>query len=177
VNPLPPKPISSEVHDFNRLLSVKFPDLFGPKADHRCQYREHLFQLVAADLQQSSTQNVAGASCNFFHLLFNTDPIPLALLSFKNPKAPLDFASLQSTLASNAGAGPSAGLRQTASSACPTPDLVERIAATSLSTVKEASQAINRISQPTPSEPSGSQAVLQQAWPAPQHIEVISIFR
>ena len=59
-------PLSSEIQDFNRLLSDMFPELFGPEASHRCEYREHLFQLVAADVQQSSTQKLAGVFCRFY---------------------------------------------------------------------------------------------------------------
>ena len=62
VNPLPPMPLGSEVQDVNRRLSDKFPEFFGPNADHHCKYREKLFHLVAADLQRSSTQKVAGLS-------------------------------------------------------------------------------------------------------------------
>lgn len=61
-------PLNAEGQDFNHLLSDKFPDLFGPTADHHCEYREHLFQLVAADLQQSSTQKLAGVVSHFVHL-------------------------------------------------------------------------------------------------------------
>jgi hypothetical protein len=63
-------PLSSEVQDFNRLLSDKLPELFGPKAGHRCEYRQHLFQLVAADVQQSSTQKLAGVFCHFSFSLY-----------------------------------------------------------------------------------------------------------
>ena len=68
-DPLPPMPPTSELQDFKRVLGGKFPDLFGPMADHHCQYREHLFQLVAADLQQASTQKLAGAFFNFWPIL------------------------------------------------------------------------------------------------------------
>jgi hypothetical protein len=63
--------VSPDLQDFNRVLSLKFPELFGPKASHHCKYREHLFQLVATDLQQSSTQKVAGMFCYLIHVLFN----------------------------------------------------------------------------------------------------------
>jgi hypothetical protein len=62
-------PLSAKVRDFNRLLSDKFPELFGPDVDHHCQYREHLFQLIAADLQQDSTQKLAGLFSNLVHLV------------------------------------------------------------------------------------------------------------
>ena len=55
-------PLGSEVQDVNRRLSDLFPEFFGPNADHHCKYREKLFHLVAADLQRSSTQKVAGLS-------------------------------------------------------------------------------------------------------------------
>jgi hypothetical protein len=176
-------PLSSEVQDFNRLLAVRFPDLFGPKADHLCQYREHLFQLIAADLQQSSTQKVAGMSSDFVHLVFNTNLIPLALLSSKNSNAPLDLWRSEFTLpvATKAGAAASAHNRETASDTSPTPNIFERIAATPLPTFQEvSSSAIYRSSEPAPSGPSGSQADPQPPPPPPMtpwHMEVNSIFR
>jgi hypothetical protein len=171
VNPLPPKPLSSEVQDFNRVLSDKFPKLFGPKADHHCQYREHLFQLVAADLQQSSTQKVAGAFCHFVQLAFNLFHISLALLSSKKCQTTLDFVHLQSTLAADAGAGPSNRSGKTASTASPIPHLVARTVAASLPIVEDdSSPVIQRSLQPNPSLASGSRAV---PTPPPLHIEVI----
>jgi len=52
-------PLHSAVRDFTELLPVYFPDLFGPDVEHNCQYRDHLFDFVAADLQRRSTDNLA----------------------------------------------------------------------------------------------------------------------
>lgn len=53
-------PLHSKVRKVEDLLPTHFPDLFGPDVEHRCRYREHLFEFVAADLQKRSTESLAG---------------------------------------------------------------------------------------------------------------------
>ena len=53
-------PLHSKVQNFEGLLPTHFPDLFGPEAEHCCQYCDHLFAFVAADLQKRSTDSLAG---------------------------------------------------------------------------------------------------------------------
>lgn len=60
VNPLPPKPLPSNVRTYHDLLCDKYPEFFGPTADHFCLYREHLFDMIVDDMQDASLQKVAG---------------------------------------------------------------------------------------------------------------------
>lgn len=59
-NPLVPKPVDFLVTNWDQYLSKRFPKFFGPEADHHCEYRKHLFFVLAADLRLSSLKKVEG---------------------------------------------------------------------------------------------------------------------
>lgn len=64
VDPLLPKPMNMDVVDFNFLLAMHFPALFGADADHTCVYRDHLFGYVADDMQKWTTEHLVSKLIN-----------------------------------------------------------------------------------------------------------------
>ena len=61
-DPVPPMPLHSGVQDYEQLLPTLFADLFGEEADHQCLYRELVFDFMAHELQNHTTERLAGLS-------------------------------------------------------------------------------------------------------------------
>jgi hypothetical protein len=58
VDPLLAKPMNMDLVNFNFLLALHFPALFGTDAEHNCVYRDHLFGYVADDMQKQTTEHL-----------------------------------------------------------------------------------------------------------------------
>ena len=89
-DPLPRMPLHDDVRPVEELLPSYFPDLFGPSIEHQCRYRTHLADFIAAELQQRTTQGLAGEASEyslFTHFLQSF----VALLSRHPQKAAESF--------------------------------------------------------------------------------------
>ena len=81
-NPLPAMKPAAHVRKLDEVVSNIFPELLGDGSPHHCIYRQHLLNILKADLKKQMSEYLSGEWCWKLNFLFLVTFLQFTLLSY-----------------------------------------------------------------------------------------------